>query len=84
MYKKQIIYVKPTQGTHLASQIEDCLALLTKEFKTQSSGIENIIKQTVFIKAKNNTDFKEKKLGTQPTSPGKRRSLMNPLMYSIT
>ncbi len=57
MIKKRYFGFTPTDGVTVEEQLLNCISELNETLKTLNSDFRNILKQTVFIKAENNTEY---------------------------
>lgn len=60
-FQKKFIPIVPLSGTTPTDQFNDCLQSIKKLLDSFELGQENIIKQSIFVKAEDNDDFYHKK-----------------------
>ena len=59
MIKKRYYGFIPTDGVTVEEQLLNCISMLTETLKSSKLELRNILKQTVFVKAENNTKYAE-------------------------
>jgi len=72
----QFINIDPTAGSTLLEQFNDCLLKLEEKLHSLGLKKDNILKQSIFIKAKNNTDYYKKKTALSEVIKKFYKSLM--------
>ena len=81
MSKKRFIGILPTKGITLMEQFNDCLSILKETLQSFGLDAKHVLKQTVFIKADDNTDFSNKKNELFPALKDFYKSFLPPSSF---
>ena len=81
MLLKKFVSIVPQKGFTPQEQLNDCLANLKKSLQSSGADINNVLKQTVFILADDNTDYHNRKNEFLPLIKDFYKTLLPPTSF---